>query len=81
MKRKELTKILVMISNWKKNFGIHGLYKKISALDYCDIILTKLILLMRQTSLDVQINMTFTHLNLFYIVRDMPSQKAVSAYL
>ena len=28
MKRKELTKILKMTSNWKTNFGLHGLYIK-----------------------------------------------------
>ena len=27
MKRKELTKIFMMISNWKKTFDLHGLYK------------------------------------------------------
>ena len=27
MKRKELTKIVMMISNLKKPFGLHGLYK------------------------------------------------------
>ena len=25
MERKELTKIIMMISNWKKTFGLHGL--------------------------------------------------------
>ena len=30
MKRKELTKTLMMISNWIKPFGLHGLYKKFS---------------------------------------------------
>ena len=32
MKWKELTKKFMMISNWKKRFGLHGLYKKILAL-------------------------------------------------
>ena len=32
MNRKELTKTFMMISNWKKPFGLHGLYKAISAL-------------------------------------------------
>ena len=32
MKRKELTKIFMMISNCKKPFGIHGLFTNISAL-------------------------------------------------
>ena len=27
MKRKELTKKIIMILNWKKPFGLHGLYK------------------------------------------------------
>ena len=26
MKRKELTKTFMMISNWKKHFGLHGLH-------------------------------------------------------
>ena len=30
MKRKELTKIFMMISNWKTPFGRHVLYKKMS---------------------------------------------------
>ena len=32
MKRKELTKKFMMISNWKKPFDSYGLYKNISAL-------------------------------------------------
>ena len=33
MKRKELTKTFLMISNWKKNtFGLHDLYKIIQRL-------------------------------------------------
>ena len=28
MKLKELTKTFMMISNWKKPFGLHSLYKK-----------------------------------------------------
>ena len=32
MKQKELTKTFMMISNWKKAFGLHGLYKNITAL-------------------------------------------------
>ena len=32
MKREELTKTFMMISNWKKPFALHGLYKNISAL-------------------------------------------------
>ena len=32
MKRKELTKTFMMISKWKKPFGLQGLYKNISAL-------------------------------------------------
>ena len=27
MNREELTKTFLMISNWKKPFGLHGLYK------------------------------------------------------
>ena len=30
--REELTKTLMMILNWKKPSGLHGLYKNISAL-------------------------------------------------
>ena len=29
MKQKELIKTFMMISNWKKPSGLHGLYKKI----------------------------------------------------
>ena len=29
MNQKELTKTFVMISNWEKPFGLHGLYKMI----------------------------------------------------
>ena len=32
MNQKEPTKTFVMISNWKKPFGLHGLHKKYSAL-------------------------------------------------
>ena len=32
MKRKELTKMFMMISKWKKTFSLHGLYKNIPAL-------------------------------------------------
>ena len=32
MKREELTKTFMMISNFKKTFGRHGLYKNIAAL-------------------------------------------------
>ena len=32
IKRKQLTRTFIMISNWKKNFCLHGLYKNISAL-------------------------------------------------
>ena len=32
MRRKELTKTFMMISNCKKNFGLHGLYENISTL-------------------------------------------------
>ena len=32
MKRKEPTKTFMMISNWKKSFRLHGLYRNISAL-------------------------------------------------
>ena len=32
MKRKELTKSFMMIQNWKKPFGLHGLNRNISAL-------------------------------------------------
>ena len=32
MKQKELTKTLMVISNWKKAFGHHGLYKNILVL-------------------------------------------------
>ena len=32
MKRRELTKTFLMILNWKKPFGLHSLYKNISAL-------------------------------------------------
>ena len=32
MKRNELTKSFMMISNLKNTFGLHGLYKKIWAL-------------------------------------------------
>ena len=32
MNQKELTKTFMVISNWKKLFGFHGLYKYISAL-------------------------------------------------
>ena len=32
MNQKELTKTFMMISNWIKPFGLHGLYKNISAL-------------------------------------------------
>ena len=31
MKQKELTNTFMMISNWKKMFGLHGLYKDISS--------------------------------------------------
>ena len=31
MKQKELTKTSMMISNWEKPFGLHGLYKSIPA--------------------------------------------------
>ena len=31
MNRKELTKTFTIISNWKEPFGLHGLYKNISA--------------------------------------------------
>ena len=29
MNQKELTKIVMMISNWKKTFGLQGFHKKI----------------------------------------------------
>ena len=32
MNQKELTKTFIMISNWKKTFGLHDLYKSISPL-------------------------------------------------
>ena len=32
IKREELTKTFMMIYNWKKPFGLHGLFKNISAL-------------------------------------------------
>ena len=32
MKKKKLIKTFMMISNWKKHFGLHGLYKNILAL-------------------------------------------------
>ena len=32
MELKKLTKSCMMISNWKKPFGLHGLYKDIAAL-------------------------------------------------
>ena len=32
MNQKELTKIFMIISNWKKLFGLNGLYKNMSAL-------------------------------------------------
>ena len=32
MSRKELTKIFMVISNWKKPFGLHGLNQSITAL-------------------------------------------------
>ena len=32
MKRQELTKKFMMMSNWTKPFGFHGLYNNISAL-------------------------------------------------
>ena len=32
MNQKELSKTFIMILNWKKPFGLHGLYKNISAL-------------------------------------------------
>ena len=31
MKREELTKTFMMLSNWKKNFDLHGLYEGITA--------------------------------------------------
>ena len=33
MKRKELTKAFMMVSKWKKTFGLHGLYKHIQRLN------------------------------------------------
>ena len=36
MKREELTKTLIIISNWKKIFGLHVLDKNISVLDMVD---------------------------------------------
>ena len=32
MNQKELTKTFMMISNWKKTFGLHGFYKNIQRL-------------------------------------------------
>ena len=32
MTQKDLTKTFMMISNWTKPFGLHGIYKTISAL-------------------------------------------------
>ena len=32
MNQKELTKTLIMISNWKKHFGFYGFYRSIAAL-------------------------------------------------
>ena len=53
MKRKELTKTFVMISNCKKSFGLPGLYESISALSGLNNLLT-LEVLITSTAIRVQ---------------------------
>ena len=59
MQQKELTKTFTMISNWKKAFGFHGLYKNILALLGLIMIVTNDMI----TAASVTCINTFTHLH------------------